>query len=458
MNILLLSVYELGHQPLAVASPAAHLRAAGHAVQCLDLAVQRLDPGAVRAADLIALSVPMHTALRLGVRHGERVCALNPSAHVCYYGLYATLNAEYLLAHGADSAIGGEFEGPLVALAAWLAGEHAGLPPDGVQTREHAAAPFLGRQMFLPPARDLLPPLEQYVRLDTGTERKITGYVEASRGCAHECLHCPITPVYGGRLRIVQQRVVLQDIDMLVSMGARHITFGDPDFFNGVRHSMAIVRAMHAAHPEVSFDVTIKVEHLLEHRALLPELRALGCAFVLSAVESVSDMILAALHKGHTAADVRAALGLMRAAGLPLRPSFVAFTPWTTLDDYLALLDFVDEQGLVESVDPVQYAIRLLVPPGSSLLGTPEIAPHLGEFRADLFTYTWRHPDERMDALCARVGETVEERVRAGDEPGAVFASVHALALRAAGRLPIMRPHARPAGPRPPRLTENWFC
>jgi hypothetical protein len=280
----------------------------------------------------------------------------------------------------------------------------------------------------------LLPPLERYVRLDDGVRRKLTGYVEASRGCVHQCLHCPITPVYQGRLRITPRDAVLADVEQLVALGAEHITFGDPDFFNGIKHSLAIARAVHARHPALSFDVTIKVEHLLEHARFLPELRALGCAFVLSAVESLSDTVLANLDKGHTAADVRAALALARGAGLALRPTFVAFTPWTTLDDYRTLLDFVEREELWEHVDAVQYAIRLLLPPGSSLLGTPQLAPYLGDFRADLFTYEWRHADARMTALFPEVARAVEDGVRGGAEPAAIFAQVRALAGAAAGR------------------------
>ena len=116
-------------------------------------------------------------------------------------------------------------------------------------------------------------------------------------------------PVYQGQFRVVQPEVVLADIAAQVAAGAEHITFGDPDFFNGPTHAMHIVDAMHAAHPRVTFDVTIKVEHLLQHRDLLPRLAASGCAFVTSAVESLDDRVLAFLDKGHTRA------GLLRGGG-----------------------------------------------------------------------------------------------------------------------------------------------
>lgn len=459
MNVLLVSCYELGHQPLGLASPAAHLAAAGFPVRCLDLAVEPYDPIAVRGADFVGISVPMHTAMRLGAHVARHVRELSPECHVCFYGLYASLNADYLLRTSADSVVGGEFEAPLVDLVTSLS-ENGHDVPDGVSTRERRAEPFLGRQRFLLPMRALLPPLDKYARLDTGQARKMAGYVEASRGCAHRCLHCPITPVYEGRLRIVPEDVVRADIRQLVEMGAEHVTFGDPDFLNGVKHSLRVVRGLHEEFPHLTFDVTTKIEHIVEHRGLFAELRALGCLFVVSAVESLNDAVLAYLEKGHTRADVEAALEITRAAGITLRPSFVSFTPWTTLEDYLDVLEFVEEHDLVYDVDAVQYVIRLLVPPGSSLVGTPHMAPYLGSLEEETFCYRWSHPDARVETLERDVATLVEAAVRAAEDPFITFCKVKHLALAAlAGRrVSVAAPQRRPAGARSPRLTEPWFC
>jgi radical SAM superfamily enzyme YgiQ (UPF0313 family) len=468
MRVLLLSTYELGHQPLGLARPAADLIAAGHEVRCLDLAVEHLDDSLTAWAGLVGISVPMHTATRLGARLAERVRAVNPDAHVTFYGLYASLHADVLVGSLGDSAIGGELEGPLVALADALERSHGGAGPigpiPGVRAVSHDGGVFLGRQSFRLPRRDLLPPLERYAHVDLGTRRKVAGYVEASRGCAHRCLHCPITPVYGGRLRIVERDVVLEDVARLVRLGAEHITFGDPDFFNGVRHSLRIVEELHAAFPTVSYDVTIKVEHLLEHRRQLRALAETGCLFVVSAVEAVHDHVLTRLAKGHSAADVDEALRLTAEVGLPLRPTFVPFTPWLSLDQYLELLAFVRSRGLVWNVDPVQYAIRLLVPRGSSLYGTDALAAFVGAFDPETFSYAWAHPDPRMDTLQGVVAAAVEEAVRAGASPEQTLSAAERLALAAAGRQ--VRSGGGSAEGAPtlptaafvPRLTESWFC
>jgi radical SAM superfamily enzyme YgiQ (UPF0313 family) len=476
--ILLISCYELGRQPLTLASPAALLRRAGFAPAAIDLAAARLDPDAVRHARLVAISVPMHTALRLGARALDRVRDLNPSAHVSLYGLYAALNAEALFARGASSVVGGEYEAPLLGLARALDADRpadAASPPassarsspgpvPGVRTPDVAAAPWLRRIEFAVPDRSGLPDLSRYARLERDGVERLAGHVEASRGCLHRCRHCPIPPVYGGRFFVVPRAVVLQDIRNQVAAGAEHITFGDPDFLNGPGHALAIVRAMRAAHPRLTFDFTAKIEHLLAHRALLPELARLGCLFVVSAVESLSDRVLAILDKGHTRADVEEALALTGRAGIALRPSLVPFTPWTTLADYLDLLDFVERRELAGRLDPIQLGVRLLVPPGSLLLERPEMRPHLGPLDPDRFTYAWTHPDPRMDRLHGEVTAVLERHAADGVEPEATVAAIAALAAAAAGGDAGAVVRGRDAGAarrdkgRPPRLTEPWFC
>jgi len=454
-GILLVSCYELGHQPLALASPLAFLERAGHAAEALDISVEPFESARFARARFVAISVPMHTALRLGVRVAEQIRRVNPGCHICFYGLYASLNADYLLAHCGDSVIGGEYESALLALVESREAGRAD-PLEGVQQRGQAAAPVLRRLPFAVPSRGALPGLEKYAHLDKGGRKELVGYVEASRGCLHLCLHCPIPPIYDGRFFVVPQAIVLDDIRRLARDGATHITFGDPDFLNGPGHSLAIVRAMHGELPSMTFDFTAKVEHILERAGLFPELNRLGCVFMVSAVESLSDTVLANLEKGHTRADVARALQIVRAAGIAFRPTWVAFTPWTTLEDYLEMLDFVEEEGLIDHVDPVQFTLRLLVPPGSSLLTREAIRPHLVALDQAAFIHRWAHPDARMDVLQREASRLVEGAASA--DPAATFYRLKALAHAMSGRAEEPTPALAPDRRRPPRLTEAWFC
>ncbi len=448
-DVLLLACYELGHQPLSLAWPAAVLRRAGLSVTVADLAVDVLPREAAARARFVGISVPMHTALRLGVRAAAEVRALNPTAHVCFYGLYAWLNADYLLTSVADAVLAGELEDDLVVQARRV----LGAAPAGAAEGDRAAR-RLTRLALPAPDRAGLPPLSRYARYVEGGVARLAGYVEASRGCLHTCRHCPVVPVYGGRFFVVPAETVLADIRQQVAAGAEHITFGDPDFLNGPGHVLKIARALHAEFPRLTFDFTTKVEHIRQHRALFPELRALGASFVVSAFESVSDEVLARLHKGHTAADLDDALGVLAGAGLAVQPTWLPFTPWTTLDDYLNLLAWVRVRDLIAHVPAVQLSIRLLIPPGSALLSEPDADAWLGPLDAANFTYTWRNSDPCVDELQRRVAAVAE----AGGNADVAFAAIERLAYGLAGRRPPAALPRRHLNPDPPRLTEDWFC
>ena len=437
--MVLVSTYELGRQPFGLASPAAWLRADGHQVTAVDLACSPLPPDAIEQADLVAFYLPMHTATRLFLRVLDRVKAANPWAHLCAYGLYAPLNEPMLRRNGVDTVIGGEFE---QALAAVARGEGCG----------RLRVP-LERQQFLVPDRSGLAPLGAYARLVTESGMRRVGYTEASRGCKHLCRHCPVVPVYHGVFRVVQPDVVLEDIRRQVAAGAEHITFGDPDFFNGPGHAMRIVEALHEEWPALSYDVTIKIEHLLRHRELVPRLRETGCAFVTTAVESIDDAVLERLQKGHTRVDFFAALELMRAEGLPLSPTFIPFHPWTTRESYRGFLAALAEAGLENQVAPVQLAIRLLLPEGSLLLELPEVRGMIEPFDPRGLCYPWRHRDPAVDELARGIQELVKREERRRTPRSAIFRKVWDLA--GGGEFPDVPLAARATIP---YLTEPWYC
>ena len=450
MRALLISTYELGHQPLHAASASGALLAAGHEVRCLDLSVEPWNDAGVAWAEAIAISVPMHTATRLAERAAQRIRQDRPETPIAFYGLYAGMEHHPAGAAVADAEIAGAYEH---GLTAWLG-------QMGSQSDTTTRNIDLGRRQSQLPARHLLPDISRYARLALGDDELPVGYTEASRGCVHTCRHCPVPIVFDGRIRIIDQDVVLADIDQLVEAGARHITFADPDFLNGVRHSERVVRAMHARHPHLTFDVTTKVEHILEHAHVWPEFAAAGCLFVVSAFESVNDEILQLLDKGHTATEAARAVGQLRRHGIEIRPSWMPFTPWTTPADVLAIMEFVRDHDLVPNVDPVQYTIRLLVPQGSLLLDRPEMIRHLGGYDEERLTHRWRAADPQSDVLQETLAGIVERGV-AEETPDTVMFQNLWTAVRAEAPVAPAGPPPRLTGTVPevrPQLTEPWFC
>ena len=503
MKIVLISTYELGRQPFGLVSPAAWLRKRGHAVACLDLTRQELDAVAVRGAELIAIYLPMHTATRLACKLIPTLRAQNAGAHLCCYGLYAPMNAEYLRSLGVGTILGGEFEGGLVRLAERLQSTERsdkifpqGLKPSASRgfmsepfdaqdklklrpTNAGGDAPFvpqdelkrapttfadqaepmisMERLKFEVPDRTGLAPIAKYAHLVVpGDGFRVVGSTEASRGCKHLCRHCPIVPVYNGVFRIVEREVVLADVRQQVAAGAQHISFGDPDFFNGIRHAMELVEAFHREFPGVTYDVTIKIEHLRKQEQHLARLRDTGCLFVISAVESVDDEILERLDKGHAREDFLYVARKFRELGMTLHPTFVPFTPWTTMVGYLELLRVLAAEELIENVAPIQLGIRLLIPEGSRLLELEDVRRRVGAFDAESLVYPWGNADTRVDALSETVQSIAAEADRKKESRTATFARIWEAAHAAAGidarELRVTEAHAVPF------LSEPWYC
>jgi radical SAM superfamily enzyme YgiQ (UPF0313 family) len=435
VRVLLISTYDLGRQPLGLASPAAWLRNEGIQVDCVDTSRDTLTDGQIGEAELIAFYLPMHTATRLAAPLIARAGRVNSSARLAAYGLYAPLNASWLREQGVV-VLGADAEADLVQLAR------------GAQSQEPRAE---SPRRFLQPDREGLPPLSRYASLQMPDgSRRVVGSTDATRGCKHSCRHCPIVPVYGGTFRAIPIDIVTDDVRAQVAAGAQHISFGDPDFFNGPTHARRLVEAVAKEFPRLTYDVTIKIEHILRHADMLGLLRETGCLLITSAVESVDDEVLLKLRKGHTRADFIEAVGACKQAGVTLAPTFVPFTPWTTIDGYIDLLEQLDALELAEGVAPIQLAIRLLVTAESKLLELPEVRDLVDPFDAKSLTFPWRHPDPRVDDLQRAVMQVVSGAAHASR--GDTFDRILALASGSGDR------PARVKRAMPPYMTEGWYC
>jgi radical SAM superfamily enzyme YgiQ (UPF0313 family) len=436
VHIVLVSTYELGHQPFGLSSPKAWLLRAGHQVTAVDVSRSPLSDEMIRQADAMAFSLPMHTATRLAIPLIERVKRVNPVARIACYGLYAPLNADLLRSLGVDAILGGEFE---QALVQWAAGES--VPKIS-----------LDKLAFVKPDRS--DPGASYAKLRTGDGDRLVAYTEASRGCKHLCRHCPVVPVYQGQFRVVQRDVVLGDIRQQIAQGASHVTFGDPDFLNGPTHAMRIVEALHEEFQGVTYDATIKIEHLLKHRDLLGTLRDTGCLFVTTAVESLDDVVLAKLEKNHTRRDFFEAVALARDIGLALQPTFLAFTPWTTIESYRDLLRVLRDLDLIESVPSIQLALRLLITSNSRLLELDDIRSIAGPFDRKLLIYPWKHSDPAVDALGARIFRLVGKLQKEGWNRSRIFSEIWV----EAGNEPLLENFQLMPRATVPYLDEPWYC
>ncbi|NNN19246.1 MAG: radical SAM protein [Acidimicrobiaceae bacterium] len=444
IKVLAVSTYELGHQPLVLARLASTFETAMIGYSICDNSVANrtftnyddflLDDKTPPTH--LFISVPMHTATQLGKTIANRARAiLGNSVQIIAVGLYANV------ALAATSA----FNTAIVSQESAKILDILGIDPTDASPTQS-----------IPPDRTALPGLQNYAHLISGGEKKLSGYVETTIGCAHLCKHCPVPVVFHGKFKAVPSKLVIEQINQLYEEGARHITFGDPDFLNGPAHALKIARAMHKAHPDMTFDATVKVEHILEQREIWSEFKDLGLVFVVSAFEHTSDLILSKLGKGHTRSDIISALELLRVYGIEVRPSLMPFTPWTDRASLIDLIEFLFDYELLESVDPVQLSIRLLVPLESLILTVSDT--EIGPWNSELLSYQWHSRDQTIDELQFELATIAEESQARELNAITTFTLMRDSIYRHFNlQIPLRETSSSSCGNKP-RLSESWFC
>lgn len=446
IRVLAISTYELGHQPLILARLATALDSLGISTELCDNSIFNR-PFADKSDFQIAggefpthlvISVPMHTATQLGKTIASRAREFfGNSITIIAVGLYAKVALSFtgLFDIGVPQ---GSNEQIMEAIGVKL--------DDSIRSN-------LKLQV---PDRSKLPEIHNYAHLLEQNGKRLVGYVETTTGCAHSCKHCPVPVVHHGSFRAIAASIVLKEIDQLYKSGARHITFGDPDFLNGPTHSLKITRAMHQKYPDLTFDATIKIEHILENRNIWAEMAELGLTLVVSAFEHTSDLILTKLAKGHTKAQIVEALQLLRSHGIEVRPSLLPFTPWTDRQSLIELIEFIYDNNLVESVDPVQLSIRLLIPLDSLVLGDEDL--QIGPWNPDLLSFEWRSSDPLIDELQLQLSQIAQDSLDRQMPSIQVFDEMRRCIYGAFSLTPPTRSQYRATCEEKPRLSEAWFC
>lgn len=403
-KILLVSNFEGGFQPMTVASAITPLKEAGFDVSVLDTYVDGILEEKFAEPDMVAISIPLFDALFAGIEIANRVRAINPKAHITFFGQYATINAYRLAGKYGNSCVTGEWEVPLVALARHLSGDEQLMLP-GLVTGEMVEKgeqihPYMAREKFHLPTRDMLPPLYKYPQVQVDKlvgSKQIVGTTEIARGCHHKCLYCSVFAAYDGKVFLVDEDLVVEDVRNLVNGGMTHLTFIDADFFNAKHHGIKVLRRLHEEFPNLTYDFTTRVDHILENKETLTEMAGLNVSFITSALEFPTQEVLDAVAKHTSLEDIEEAVAFLLSTGIKLNPTFIMFNPWIQLEDMVAFREFVEKNGLDEIIDPIQYETRLHLYKGSPLLNTPSVQAL--ELTDNEFHVDWKHPDPRVDEL-----------------------------------------------------------
>lgn len=404
MKYLVASTFEGGYQPLNAISATTALLDADIDAQMIDIYVEGLSLESFSDADLVFICVPLFDSLTAGTQLAKQLKEAKPSQKICFFGQYATINAKSLASKYGDYAIAGEWEKPIVSLAKHLSGE-LGQDLRGVIDRTRGLSseiivPQLIRDGFRLPRRDLAPPLHKYPQPQLEKllgEKKVVGGVEGSRGCHHKCSYCSVYAAYDGKVLLVSDDLVERDVANLVSLGMTHLTFTDADFFNAKKHGLKIIRTLHSQFPDLTYDFTTRVDHILENKEAIKEMGQLGLAFITTALEFPKQEVLDQVFKEMNVPMIEEALAFLKEAGVKVNPTFITFNPWVSLEDMAELHDFIARNELEKIVDPIQFETRLHLYKGSPLLNNDTVKElHLEEHE---FHFEWQHSDSRLDTL-----------------------------------------------------------
>lgn len=408
-KVLVVSIFEGGYQPMTVATAVTPLLEAGFEVSVLDTYVDGVQEDRFLDADLIALAIPLFDALQAGIELSAIIRKANPQAHITFFGQYATINSARLAGIHGDSSISGEWEEPLVGLAQALSeGQQRPVPGVVFSTSltlgkgEHTV--YLSRKHFRVPTRSLLPPLYKYPQPQVDKlcgGKQIVGSTEIARGCHHKCLYCSVFAAYDGKVLMIPEEIILQDVRNNVEGGMTHLTFIDADFFNAKYHGIKVLRKLHAEFPTLTYDLTTRVDHILENKEAVSEMHDLGVRFITSALEFPSEKVLQVLVKETSLEQIEEAIRFLRDVGIKLNPTFIMFNPWVDLTDLADFHTFVADNGLDQLIDPIQYETRLHLYKGSPLLPLPSVREL--ELIEHEFHMEWKHPDARVDELYSQV-------------------------------------------------------
>ena len=383
MKILLLSFYNLGKQPKIIGELYNKLNIEGTEINVFDYSINEYDLD-IKSYDAIGIFASMHTATVLATEYLKDKTLPDK---VFTFGLYAKVLSDsdtritYL-----ENLDGSDLE---------------------IYLGVNANSNFTIKNSI--PDRSPFPEISNYTHLVKGKNKLFTGSVETTYGCKHSCTHCPVPMQFNGRFKTFSEEKILIDISNQIESGAQHISFDDADFFNGPKYSLKILEKLTKKFPSITYDATIKVEHIIKYQDYFKELTNLNMLFITSAFETTNNRVLKILEKNHTYKDLEQSISISKQYNIDIRPTWMPFTPWTNLVDLINIVTLIEHYELRETVDPIQLTIKLLVPKGSLMLKRPEFKQYIGEYDQDSFTYLWNYENSKVGNLQALLFSYVAE-------------------------------------------------
>ena len=428
MKVLLLSFYDLGKQPKIISEIFNKLNSNSTEIDFIDYSLESMEVQLNRY-DAIGIYASMHTATVLATQY---LSNKNVPDKIFTFGLYGRVLSD------SDSRI--KYIENI---------EHNELDEylNLITNDDYSLKETI-------PDRSIFPEISKYARLINGMDETLTGSVETTYGCKHLCTHCPVPIQFKGRFKTFSEKKIIDDISNQIELGAAHISFNDADFFNGPKYSLKILEKLNNEFPSVTYDSTIKVQHIIKYKDYFKELNNLNMLFVISAFETTNDLVLEILQKNHSARDLDESIEISKVNNIDIRPTWMPFTPWTETTDLHNIIKLIEKYQLRETVDPIQLTIKLLIPKHSLIIDRPEIKKYLGRYDTESFSYRWSYEDIKVDQLQKSLFNYVVENEEL-DEKDQYMGLVYLIQDLTENNIIYSHNYTYRDVP---KLSETWFC
>ena len=428
MKVLLTSFYDLGKQPKIIAEIVDKYRTDDIQFDIVDFSVNNPDIK-IHEYDALGIYASMHTATVLSI---EFLKNKTLPSKVFTFGLYGPVLEDF------NSSI------------KYISNIENGELDSFFELKKKTSFSLKNNI----PNRDILPDISNYAHLVNGSENFIAGSVETTYGCKHSCTHCPIPISFNGSFKTYNLEKILVDVENQVISGAKHISFNDPDFFNGPIHALKVLKNLNTKFPDVTYDSTIKVEHIIKYEKYFKELSSLNMIFVISAFETTNNEVLRILDKNHTNKDLVNAIEISQQNNIDIRPTWMPFSPWTRKNDLIDIIKLIENYKLRETVDPIQLTIKLLIPKHSLILQKSEIKEYLNNYDKNSLSYLWDYRDEEVNELQILLFNYLQDNPHL-DEHSQYLGMVKIIENITNSSLILDSDYSFKSVP---KLSETWFC
>jgi len=211
----------------------------------------------------------------------------------------------------------------------------------------------------------------------------------ASRGCPHGCIFCSVTWMFGGKYRIKDPDIVMEEVRMRYDEGFKYGFFYDDNFAANHDKTKVLLEKLIQADLDFKWSSQFSV-HAAKDRELVTLLKRAKCQTMFIGVESINPEALKDMHKNQSVKMIRESIQTLLDAGLKVHSMFILGADSDTEETIEQTIRFSKSSGS----STAQFSILFPIP------GTPLYDQMKQENR--IYINDWRYYDGSHSVILPR--------------------------------------------------------